>query len=65
MLIDDVTISVKSGSGGDGAVAFSNIKMTLGPTGASGGYGGSVFVEAVADLGALRHFRTKKSFAAQ
>ncbi len=46
-------------------MAFSNIKMTLGPTGASGGKGGDVYVEAVADFGALRHFRTKKVFSAE
>ena len=65
MLIDNVVISVKAGKGGKGAVAFSKIMMTLGPTGATGGKGGSVFLEAVADLGALRHFRTKKDFHAE
>lgn len=65
MLIDNVTIKVTSGKGGDGAVAFSKIKMTLGPTGARGGNGGDAYLEAVADLGALRHFRTRKSFSAE
>jgi len=31
MLIDDVKIKVKAGCGGDGAVAFNKIKMSLGP----------------------------------
>jgi len=65
MLIDQVTIAVKAGNGGAGAVAFSHIKMTLGPTGGSGGKGGDVYFAAVADLGALRKFRTRKSFAAE
>ncbi len=65
MLIDHVTIKVRAGNGGKGAVAFSNIKMTLGPTGGSGGKGGDVYLEAVADLGALRRFRSQKSFAAE
>ncbi len=65
MLIDNVTIKVSAGKGGDGAVAFSKIMMTLGPTGATGGTGASVYLEAVADLGALRRFRTKKVFAAE
>lgn len=65
MLIDDVTIRVAAGNGGDGAVAFSHIKMTLGPTGAHGGKGGDVYLETVPDLGALRFFRAKKSFAAE
>ncbi len=64
MLIDNVTIAVTAGHGGKGAVAFSKTKMTLGPTGGSGGAGASVYLEAVADLGALRHFRTKKVFEA-
>lgn len=65
MLIDEVHIRVSAGRGGRGAVAFSHIMMSLGPTGGSGGKGGDVYLEAVADLGALRHFRTKKSFAAE
>ena len=65
MLIDHVKITVKAGNGGAGAVAFSHIKMTLGPTGGSGGKGGDVYFEAVADLSALRRFRAQKSFAAE
>ena len=64
MLIDDVTIKLQAGRGGDGAVAFSNTKMSLGPTGASGGRGGSIYLEGVADLGALLQFRYKKELAA-
>ncbi len=65
MLIDDVKIKVKAGRGGNGAVAFSNVKMTLGPTGASGGKGGSIYFEGVSDLGALGQFRHKKELEAQ
>lgn len=65
MLIDNVVIKVLAGKGGAGAVAFSKIMMSLGPTGASGGHGGSAYLEAVADLGALRKFRTKKVFNAE
>ena len=65
MLIDHVKITVKAGDGGSGAVAFSHVKMTLGPTGGSGGKGGDVYFEAVPDLGALRRFRAQKSFAAE
>lgn len=65
MLIDDVTIEVASGSGGRGAVAFQSVKMSQGPTGAAGGAGGSVFLEGVADLGALGRLRFKKSFKAE
>jgi len=65
MLIDEVRIRVSAGRGGKGAVSFSHIKMSLGPTGGSGGKGGDAYLEAVADIGALRHFRAKKSFAAE
>ena len=65
MLIDEVKIAVKAGNGGTGAVAFSHVKMTLGPTGGSGGKGGDVYFEAVADLSALRRYRAQKSFAAE
>ena len=53
MLIDDVKIRVKAGRGGCGAVAFNKTKMSLGPTGASGGNGGDVYLEGVSDLGVL------------
>lgn len=65
MLIDDVKIRVKAGSGGKGAVAFSKVKMTLGPTGADGGQGGSVYFEGVSDLSALNQFRYKKELLAE
>lgn len=64
MLIDDVIIHVKAGDGGTGAVAFDKNLMALGPAGGSGGKGGSVFVEGVSDLGALRQYRNKKDWKA-
>lgn len=65
MLIDDVKIKVKAGSGGNGAVAFNNTKMNLGPTGANGGNGGNAYLEGAPDLGALIQFRYKKELAAE
>jgi len=65
MLIDDVKIKVSSGKGGKGAVAFNKNLMSLGPTGATGGKGGSVYAEAVADLSALNQFRFKKILSAE
>jgi len=61
MLIDEVTIRVKAGDGGKGAVAFNKIKMALGPVGGSGGKGGDVYFVGVSDLGVLSQFRNKKS----
>ncbi|OGZ46602.1 MAG: hypothetical protein A3J54_01005 [Candidatus Ryanbacteria bacterium RIFCSPHIGHO2_02_FULL_45_13b] len=65
MLIDEITITVTSGKGGRGGVAFSTIKMSLGPTGGNGGKGGSVYVEGISDLGALSQFRYKKDIEAK
>lgn len=65
MLIDIVSIKVSAGKGGNGAVAFNSVMMSLGPTGAAGGKGGDVYLVAVSDLGALRRFRTVKKFAAE
>ncbi len=65
MLIDDITIRVVAGNGGDGKVSFNKNMMSLGPTGATGGTGGNIFVEGVADLGALLRLRHTKVFKAE
>lgn len=65
MLIDDVKIKIKAGKGGNGSVAFNKTKMSLGPTGADGGNGGSIYLEGVSDLGALTQFRYKKEIIAK
>ena len=62
MFIDDITIKVKAGRGGDGVVAFNKNKMSLGPVGGTGGHGGSVYIEAVSDLGPLRAYPFHKEF---
>ena len=64
MLIDDVTISISAGSGGDGLVAFNKNKMSLGPTGGDGGKGGDVYIKGVSNIGALSRFRNTKDFTA-
>ncbi len=65
MLIDDVIIKVEAGDGGKGAVAFNKNLMSLGPAGASGGKGGSVYAEGASDLNALGQFRYEKDVKAQ
>lgn len=65
MLIDNISLKVSGGHGGVGAATFSGVKMTLGPTGGSGGRGGNVYLEAVVDIGALRKYRSEKSFRAE
>ncbi len=46
-------------------MAFNKNLMSLGPTGATGGKGGSVYAEAIADLSALNQFRFKKILSAE
>ncbi len=65
MLVDDVKIKIHAGNGGQGAVAFNKNMMSLGPTGASGGNGGSIYAEGVSDISALRQLRFKKDLEAQ
>lgn len=64
MLVDDVTIEVKAGDGGDGAVAFNRNKMELGPVGGAGGNGGSVRCVGSPDIGALTRWRNTKDAVA-
>ena len=60
MLIDNITIRVKAGDGGDGKAAFNSNMMSLGPVGGDGGRGGDVYCEGTSDLSALAQFRNKK-----
>ncbi len=64
--IDDATISVAAGNGGDGLVAWRREKYIPkgGPAGGDGGHGGSVYLEATRELTTLVEFRFKRSFAA-
>ena len=65
MLIDDVTIRVQGGKGGDGDVAFNKQKMALGPTGSNGGMGGAVYFVGTSNLSALQQFQYKKEVKAE
>lgn len=65
MLIDEVTIRIAAGRGGDGCVAFDNSKGGRGPTGSRGGNGGDVYMAATSNLTALNKFRFKKEFEAE
>lgn len=60
MLIDDLTLRLQAGHGGRGAVAFNKVKNSLGPTGADGGRGGSIYFEGIADVSALRPYASRK-----
>ncbi len=65
MLVDDVTIKVTAGKGGKGLVAFNKTRMSLGPTGGSGGKGGDVYLKGSSNLSALKQFRFKKDLQAE
>jgi len=67
MLVDEVTIKVRAGNGGDGRVSFLHEKFRPkgGPDGGKGGNGGDVYFESIEDVAALNRFRFKKEFAAE
>ncbi len=67
MFIDQVTIYVRSGKGGDGAVHFRREKYVPrgGPDGGDGGKGGDVILEVVPTLNTLSFFRHQTKFHAQ
>jgi GTP-binding protein len=66
MLIDNVTLNISAGKGGDGVVRWRREKGIPygGPAGGDGGKGGDVYVRAVRDIYALKAFKHKKDWAA-
>lgn len=65
MLIDDVTIRLEAGSGGNGAVAFNKTRLNLGPVGGDGGRGGNIYFEGVSNIDALQFYAAKKEVKAK
>ena len=67
MLIDTVTITVAGGRGGNGRVSFLRNAQTTkgGPDGGNGGNGGSVYLQGIDDILALRNFQFKKELKAE
>ena len=65
MIIDDLTIRIQAGKGGDGIIAFNKNKGAQGPTGGRGGNGGNILFIGVSDLGALNTLRNAKVFKAE
>jgi len=65
MLIDEVTLKLEAGNGGNGAVAFQKVRLMQGPTGADGGRGGSIYFEGVSDITALQVFASRKTIRAE
>jgi len=64
MFIDRAIIEVRSGKGGDGAIAFLREKFVPkgGPAGGNGGRGASIFLRANSHINTLFNFRHSKTF---
>lgn len=62
--VDEVTIRVAAGNGGDGIVAFRREKFVPrgGPNGGNGGYGASIVLEADQSLSTLVEFRYSSQY---
>jgi GTP-binding protein len=67
MIVDEVTITVEAGSGGDGCLSFRREKFIPrgGPDGGNGGRGGNIFMEARTDVGTLVDFLYKPIYEAK
>ncbi len=67
MFTDYVRITLKAGKGGNGVVSWHRAKYLPkgGPSGGNGGKGGSIFVEASAQLFCLDSFRNARFLRAQ
>ncbi len=67
MFIDRAKITVKSGKGGDGCIAFHHEKYVEkgGPSGGNGGRGGSIYFKAVNSQSTLINYRHARKVSAQ
>lgn len=67
MLIDEVSLSIKAGKGGDGVVHFYHdaFRPKGGPDGGKGGDGASIYFKAVSDISRLSQFRYQKKIEAE
>jgi GTP-binding protein len=65
--VDEATITVQAGKGGNGCLSFLRLKYIPkgGPDGGDGGDGGSIFVEADAGLNTLIDYRFTRHYKAQ
>ena len=67
MFVDELTISVSAGDGGDGVVRWrqEKFKPRGGPSGGNGGRGGDVYMRAVPDSNRLSKYTGVVSFTAE
>src|SRR5258706_14523638 len=67
MFIDETTIRIKAGDGGNGCLAFRREKFVPrgGPSGGDGGRGGDIVMESSERHNTLVHFRFNPEYKAQ
>lgn len=65
--VDEITLEIASGNGGNGVVRWDNSRNNPrgGPAGGNGGRGGDVRFRAVRDIGLLSKYRSNPKFHAQ
>lgn len=66
MFVDEITLHLKAGRGGDGVVRWRHEKSKEfgGPSGGNAGKGGDIYAVAVRDLGKLAEYTGEKEFEA-
>ena len=67
MFIDELTVNIHSGCGGDGIVSWMHEKGKdfAGPGGGDGGNGGNVYLQGIHDIGRLSEYKFVKEFKAE
>lgn len=67
MFIDEITLQIRAGKGGDGIESWMHQKGIdhAGPGGGNGGRGGSVYLKGVRDIARLSAYRFVKEFQAE
>jgi GTPase len=67
MLVDNVTLFVKAGDGGNGSASLLHNGLTFkgGPDGGNGGKGGNIYIQGSTNITDLREFRFKKKILAE
>src|SRR3989338_311039 len=65
--VDEITLHIKAGNGGNGIVSWLHEKGTefMGPAGGDGGKGGDVYFKAVRDISRLASYRYGNLFVAE
>lgn len=67
MLVDNITLTIKAGNGGNGSTSLLHNAQNFkgGPDGGNGGNGGDIYFEGSSNINDLREFRYKKSITAE